>query len=265
MWCEAPARTHPLRAACPWGCRVALWGSRGPFLAQRHGCSEARTGGLQFQYSISETNVIITNRCEIDVTRGYLNWRTREGRWILSAIYSQYSQRLGLFCQNGDSQLFSCSQDTNSAHLIIILSMIWATEQLLIRNCNHSESKHPFNYRGINQKIMALEHQSHRMRFGEGPLRWLPPVNPAIKIRGYYVSYSNGLFNKTLIACIILHSSLLYLIRIQEVLCRINGVGAVHEMVNTHCPLLALKWGWWTVMVKSTRLPHVYIIPNATL
>lgn len=29
------------------------------------------------------------------------------------------------------------------------------------------------------------------------------------KIGGYYVSYSNGLFNKTLITCIILHSSLL--------------------------------------------------------
>lgn len=38
------------------------------------------------------------------------------------------------------------------------------------------------------------------------------------KIVGYYVSHSNGLFNKTLIACIIPHGSLLEFIKKQEVL-----------------------------------------------
>lgn len=42
--------------------------------------------------------------------------------------------------------------DKTSADLIIIHAMICATEQLLVRNCNHSESKHAFNYRSINKK-----------------------------------------------------------------------------------------------------------------
>lgn len=41
------------------------------------------------------------------------------------------------------------------------------------------------------------------------------------KIGSYYISRLNGLFNKTLMACIISHSSLLKFIKIPEVLFRV--------------------------------------------
>lgn len=135
----------------------------------------------------------------------------------LIVIFSQYSHCYkgsssdsSSLCQNNDSLPFSCSQDTWTKLQISLSFTQWSEPQSNYSSgtvITQSLSMHLIT--GVLTKNNRSWTPVTQNEIWRGDSEMITACKSSHKIGSYYVSYSNGLFNKTLIACLMLHSSLL--------------------------------------------------------
>lgn len=159
--------------------------------------------------------IIHLNYRRVDVTKGYFNWNTQKDTRIygnyLIVEYSQYSRCSKGLLQCGDSLPFCCFQDMRTKLCRFDYhSSQWSEPQSNYSSgtaITQSLSMHLIT--GVLTKNNRSWTPVTQNEIWRGDSEMITACKSSHKIGGYYASHSNGLFNKTLITCIILHSSLL--------------------------------------------------------
>lgn len=119
-------------------------------------------------------------------------------------------QTICIWLFSSDSLPFSCSQDTGTKLQISLSFTQWSEPQSNYSSgtvITQSLSMHLIT--GVLTKNNRSRTPVTQNEIWRGDSEMITACKSSHKIGSYYVSYSNGLFNKTLIACIMLHSSLL--------------------------------------------------------